>query len=339
MHNEQKTAEKYVIALTGPYNATMKQVLYNNLPSGFTVVDVPTAAEYEKLRDADYVILRTLPYTKETFVASPKLKMLAKYAVGYDTIDVPAASAHNVPVVICTGINTQSVAEMTVLQMLAACRNLLPLSEKLKNGVWAKDEYVSTSYTLEGKKIGLIGLGNIGKRVATIVQAFGATVAYFDIIRLPEEQEQALALEYATLDDLIAQSNILSVHVPGSEKNNNLLNRERIAFMKKGAILVNNARGTVLDQDALIEALRSGAIRAAALDVFAEEPPFGSPLLQMENVIPTPHVAGSTAGNDESMVRQCLDHIIRFHEKRALPKRNIVNLAQLPDPSVIRYEE
>lgn len=328
-----------VIALTGPYSPTMKKALYDALPPGFRVIEVASTDNYDMLRDADYVILRTFPYDESTFAASPRLKMLAKYAVGYDTIDVPAASSRNVPVVICTGINTASVAEMTLLQMLAACRNLLPLSEKLKKGVWAKDEYVGVSYKLEGKVVGLIGLGSIGKRVAALVRAFGASVLYFDMVRLPEDTERELGLRYAALDELVAEADIVSLHVPGSEKTKNILNKERIASMKPGAIVINNARGTVLDQDALIEALQKGALRAAALDVYAEEPPFNSPLLQMENVVPTPHVAGSTAGNDEGMIRQCLDHILKFHAKKPITKRNIVNLSQLPDPSVIVYEE
>lgn len=328
-----------VIALTGPYNPAMKHALYEALPPGFSVVEVASEHEYAKLRDADYVILRTLRYGAETFADSPRLKMLAKYGVGFDTIDVAAASARNIPVVICTGINSQSVAEMTVLQMLAACRNLLPLSTGLKNGMWIKDKYTDVSHTLGGKTIGLVGLGSIGGRVAHIVRAFGASVIYYSRTRLPKVRERELGLLYAPLDELLATADIVSLHVPGSAETRNLLCRERIGAMKPGAILVNNSRGFVVDQDALVEALQAGTIRAAALDVFAEEPPTGSPLLHMENVVPTPHIAGATAGLDLAMVRQCLEHIVCFHTKQPVPRRNVVNFGQLPDPSVIRCEE
>lgn len=326
------------IGLTGPYSAAMRTALHDALPQGYELTEVPTIDDYDKLADVDFVILRTLAFDKETIGRCRRLRMIQKYAVGYDTIDISAAAARNIPVVNCTGINTEAVAEFTILHMLAVLRNLMPLNEKLRNAIWAKDEYVQKSHNLQGRLLGIIGLGSIGKRVCQLAHGFGASVQYYDMYRQPELVEHELDVKFSPLEELLRTSDIVSLHVPFTNETKNMIDRTSLGLMKRGAILINTARGNLVDESALIEALGTGQLAGVGLDVFVKEPPVAdSPLLRLENVLVTPHVGGSTAGNDTSTMLQCLSNIVKFSSGEAISKKNIVNLAMLSEPLPIRY--
>ncbi|MBC8575322.1 NAD(P)-dependent oxidoreductase [Yanshouia hominis] len=327
------------IGLTGPYSPNMKAAFYDALPDGFDVVEIPTVEDYGALEDVDFVVLRTLKFDNATINRCKQLKMIQKYAVGYETIDIGAAAARNIPVVNCTGVNTVSVAEMAVLQMLAVLRNLLPLNRRLCAHQWAKDEFVQCSYTLKGKTVGIIGLGSIGRHVAQLLRAFGATVLYYDMFRQSEQTEQELGVTFFPFEELLPRVDLLTLHAPSTPETINLIDREALSKMKRGAILINTARGNLVNEEALIEALQSGQLGGAGLDVFSSEPPAAdSPLLHLENVVATPHVGGSTAGNDSNMMRQCAGNIVKFCERKPILKRNIVNLSMLSDPLPIEYQ-
>ena len=327
------------VALTGPYSPSMKAAFYDALPKDFEVVEVPTVEDYDKLEDADFVVLRTLKFDNDTINRCRKLRFIQKYAVGYDTIDIGAAAVRNIPVVNCTGVNSVSVAEMAVLHMLAVLRNLLPLNRRLVKREWAKDAYVAQSFTLKDKTVGIVGFGRIGQHVARIVKGFGAAAVYYDMCRLPAKTEEGLGVAYLPFDALLAAADIVTLHAPATPETANMINADALSRMKTGAVLINTARGNLVDEDALVQALTAGRLAGAGLDVFQSEPPAAdSALLRLENVVLTPHVAGSTAGNDIDLMRQCAGNIVKFCAKEPFFKQNIVNLSMLSDPLNIRYQ-
>lgn len=314
------------IALTGPYNENTRKALHAQVPDGFEMFDVKGPEEYGKLKDADYIIIRTVKLNGNDLTEAAHLKAIQKWGAGYDNLDIPSISARNIPVLVCNGVNAQPVAEMAVLHMLAVLRNLIPLNEKLKQNQWCKDQYASKSYLLSGKLVGLVGLGNIGKKVAHIVQGFGAKVQYYDVFRLPEEQEQELGLTFVSLEELLKTSDVVSIHVPLMDSTRGMIGKEQLALMKKTAILINTARGGVVDEAALVEALQAHEIMGAGLDAFSKEPPgVDCPFYQMENVVVTPHSGGNTADNDLNMIQRCLNNIVAVDQGKAVMKRDVVN--------------
>lgn len=314
------------IALIGPYNENQRRLLYENVPKGFEMYDVPTRDDYAKLADAEYIIIRTIRLTGEDIACAPRLRFVQKWGAGYDNIDVPSVSERNIPIAVCLGINSQPVAEMAVLHMLAIYRNFYTLGAKLREGVWAKDMYSSKAYILRDKKVGIIGLGNIGSKVAKIVQGFGAQVQYFDIKTRSAELERELNVEFKPFEELLHTSDIVSLHIPLKDDTRGMMNAEAFAKMKPSAILVNTSRGGVVNQGDLVQALREGKIAGAGLDVFESEP-LGTdcPFFEMENVTMTPHTGGNTADNDVNMVRRCMENIVMIDRGKDLGEKDIVN--------------
>ena len=314
------------IALTGPYNEESRKTLHETVPEGFEIYDVKTPEEYAKLADADYIIIRTIKMNGDDIAPATHLKGIQKWGAGYDCLDLPSISEKNIPVMVCNGVNAEPVAEIAVLHMLAVLRNLIPLNEKLKQNLWCKDEYASKSYILSGKTVGLVGLGNIGRKVAKIVQGFEAQVQYYDVFRIPEEEEKALGIKYVTLEELLKTSDIISMHVPLMDATKNMIGKEQFAMMKKSAIIINTSRGGVIDEDAMIEALENHTIRGAGIDAFTHEPPgLDCPLLHMENVVVTPHSGGNTADNDLNMIKRCYENIVALDRGEAVRARDVVN--------------
>lgn len=318
------------IALVGPYHAQTRETLYRMLPAGYEMYDVPTSEDYSKLSEADYIIIRTIRLEGDDLSAANRLRFIQKWGAGYDSLDIAGISARDIPVATCVGINSQPVAELAVLHMLAVYRHLLTANSRLKENVWAKDEFASTSYLINGKTVGLVGFGNIGRRVTKIVQGFGATVQYYDMFRIPEAQEQALGITYRPLDALLSTSDIVSLHVPLTEQTINLIDKTRLAMMKPTAILVNTARGGIVNETDLAQALRSGKLLGAGLDAFAAEPPgVDCPFYNMENAVITPHIGGNTADNDVNMIARCFENITKFEGGLPLGRRDVVNAQML----------
>lgn len=318
------------IALVGPFSPKARAQIEEKLPGGFVLLNVPTTADYALLEAADYIIIRTVKLTGNDLKRAGRLRLIQKWGAGYDNIDVKSISPLDIPVAICAGINAQPVAEMTVLHMLAVLRNLTALDSSLKKNIWAKDIYSARSYLLQDKTVGLIGLGNIGKKVAAIVGAFGASVQYCDIYRASESAERDLNLTFLPLDDLLRSSDVVSIHVPLTDDTRNLLDYEKLCLMKPTAIVVNTARGGIVNETDLARALMEKRILGAGLDVFVQEPPgLDHPLLALENVVLTPHAGGNTADNNAKMIARCLGNIEKVANGEAVLRRDIVNLDAL----------
>ena len=246
------------------------------------------------IRDCDALIVRSATKaTKELIDAAPGLKAIGRAGVGLDNVDVAHAKAKGIRVVNTPGATSISVAELAVSLMLAVCRKVAFADRGTRKGDWPKKSCEGVE--VNGKTVGIIGIGKIGRETAKRVMALGAAGAcYYDIVRPSGADEKQLGVEYRPLDELVAVSDIISIHVPLTPETRGLLNKDRIARMKKGAILVNTSRGGIVDEAALYEALKSGHLFGAALDVFEQEPLKTSRLFELDNIVMTPHVGAQT---------------------------------------------
>jgi D-3-phosphoglycerate dehydrogenase len=281
-----------------------------------------------ELPGADALIVRSATkVTAELLAKAPKLRVVGRAGVGVDNIDLEEATKRGVLVMSTPGGNSVSVAEHTFALMLALARQVPRLDKAMHEGRWEKSSAGQTE--LRGKTLGLIGLGRIGSEVAVRAEAFDMRVLGYDPF-ISEAAARELNVELAPLDRVLAESDFLSLHTAVSPSTQNLVNAANIAKMKTGARIINTARGELIDETALAEALKSGKLAGAAVDVFAEEPPKNSPLLGLPNVIGTPHVAGSTAEAQEEVGTQVAAQIRDYLAEGII--RNAVNLPALsPD--------
>lgn len=318
------------IALYGNFSANMLDCLQNKCPDGFEAYHVP-AGGLDQLVQADYMVNRGGAVDGTVMDAAPNLKLIQKWGVGYDKIDVVAAGQRGIPVSICVGGNALPVAELAVTLMLDVLRSVVPMAGYLKQGDWARDRFSPKAYLLTGKTVGLVGIGNIAKKVAAIVgKGFGCEVIYYDIFRLSSEQEQELGVRYVALDELMARADIVSIHVPLLESTTGMIDAAKLALMKPTACIINTSRGGVINEPDLIEVLQSGKILGAGLDTFAVEPlPQDSPLLKLDNVVTTPHCGGNTVDNDINMAAISMECIAQYDATGDKSMRTIVNKAEL----------
>ena len=271
------------------------------------------------LRDAEVLLHILRPVTEEVLAGAPRLSLVQKIGVGVDTIDLDAARRRGVAVANMPGANTQAVAEAALALMLAALRNLAGLDRACRAGNgWSPEGEArarrNTSGELRGRTVGLVGAGAVASRLVGPLRALGARVIYAD-----RSERPGLGIERRDLDDLLEASDIVSLHLPLTPETEGLIDRRALARVKPGAILVNTARGGLVEESALVEALTSGRLLAAGLDVLAEEPPPPDhPLLSLDNVVLTPHVAWLT---QETLTRSfdiALENVRRLRDGRDL---------------------
>ncbi|MGH2353916.1 MAG: 2-hydroxyacid dehydrogenase [Chloroflexota bacterium] len=281
-----------------PLPADLAGFVREALPAGFALEVVATKERGELLRrveGADFVVVATTRIDAEVLRAAPRLKHVQHQGVGYDNVDVAACRAVGVSVALTPEGTTIGVAEHTVLLILALYKRLREAESALRAGGWPVWELRSRSFELAGKTLGLVGFGRIGREVAKRAVAFDATVLYYDPARAPADAEEALRVAYAPLDDLLRRSDVVSLHLPLSEATRGVIGERELNLMPPHAVLINTARGPLVDEAALVRALAAGRIAGAGLDVFEREPPDpANPLLAMDNVVVTPHIAAGT---------------------------------------------
>ncbi len=283
------------ILVAGSYSRDVKEKITNLLEDHFHLCFVTKQEELLHHPETDYVILRILRMNKAEMDAMPSLKFIQRWGAGVDTVDLEAAGKRGIPVANIAGGNAPAVAEQTVNLMLATLRNTAFIDKNVREGHWIKSSIEARSYMLHGKTVGLLGAGNIGRRVAAIVQAFGASVQYYDAFRIDEEKEKELNLRYVSLEELLKTSDIISIHVPRTEKTYHMIGKQQMELMKPTAVIVNTARGGIIDEEALYNHLKDGKLLAAGVDCFENEPVSeDSPLLSLDNVTLSCHVGGNT---------------------------------------------
>jgi phosphoglycerate dehydrogenase-like enzyme len=264
---------------------------FQHLPPAASVADIAASIE-----DAAYLagFLRFIP--DEAFQKAPRLKLIQVLSAGYDRVNIAGARAARIPICTNGGANSVAVAEHTIMLILAVFRKLVTYHQNVAAGRWNEGVPRSVDiFELEGKTVGLVGLGHIGQQVAKRLKAFDCKIIYYDAIRRRAEEEAHLEVQYVPFETLLETSDVVSLHVPLNDDTRDMINARALARMKPKAVLINTCRGEVVQEDDLIEALRDGTILAAGLDTQAQEPADpANPLLDLPNVTLTPHSAGPT---------------------------------------------
>ena len=257
--------------------------------------DLPEPEKAELASAADFLILFPSTLEESVLRAAPRLKLVQLVSAGFESMPLNLLADLSIPLANNGGTNSIDVAEHTFALILSIYRRLTEMDRNVRNDGWKEIDSGMTTFTVQGKTVGIVGLGHIGKEVTKRLIPFGVQALYFDPFPVPEEIERSLQAERVPLDELLERSDIVTLHVPLNDQTLHLIGAAELARMKSNAILINTCRGPVVDESALIQALDSGAIRAAGLDVLRDEPTDpDNPILQFENVIFTPHIAGVT---------------------------------------------
>lgn len=292
--------------------------------TGWNIVSTTKETLGGELKDADALIVRSATkVTPELMDKAPHLRVVGRAGVGVDNINLEEATKRGILVMSTPGGSSVSVAEHTFALLLALVRQLPQFDASMRQGKWEKS---SSGAEVRGKTLGLIGLGRIGSEVALRAEAFDMRVVAYDPF-ISEAAARELSVELVPLETLYADSDFISLHTAVSPQTQGMINAETIAKMKKGVRIVNAARGELINEADLAEALKSGQVAGAALDVFAEEPPKNSPLVGLPSVIATPHVAGSTAEAQEELGNQVAVQVRDYLAEGII--RNAVNLPAL----------
>ena len=299
------------ILLTNHYEGKPAEIIKSAVPDGFESV---SQQELEgKVKEADYLLVSgRLKINRTVLGNAQNIKMIQRTGVGLDSIDLEYIRNHDVPFYVNKGVNAQSVAEHTILLMLASLRNLVEINENTKRGIWKKQAQGVCTHELCGKTVGLIGMGAIGRKVAGMLKAFGAEVLYNDVSKMKQEDENTLGIKFSTREEIIEKSDIISLHCPLTDDTRHMINDRTVNKMKNGVILINTARGGLIDEAALINGIKNGKIAGAGIDVYEKEPVDNSEVLNLQNVITTPHIGGVTYDSFYQMMYQAMRNIEMF---------------------------
>jgi phosphoglycerate dehydrogenase-like enzyme len=296
----------------GPHNAIFAA-------NGFTVVFPPADCDAFQedqlitlLKDADASLAGSEPYTPRVIESLPKLRAIVRAGVGFDAVNLAACDKAGIPVCTTPGVNHHAVAEHSIALLMAIARGFPLLERKVRQNLWTRKSYPRVA----GKTIGVLGLGRIGQATAT--RAVGLGLKVLALEPYPNlEFVKKWDIELVDLDTILFRSDFISLHLPMSPENHHIVNRKNIAKMKKGVMIVNTARGPLICEADLIEALKSGHVAAAGLDVFEVEPlPLDSPLLKLDNVLVSGHVAGLDDDSAYDTSKMCADIIVGLHQGR-----------------------
>lgn len=273
-------------------------------------------------RTVPAVLLRgPAPFTPAVFDAAKDLKIISKRGAGIDSVDLESATAHGVAVMITNGTNAAAVAEHALALMLAVVRELPQFDRRMRAGQWKDPAHVVRDFSQ--RTVGIVGYGEIGKRVVALVQAFGAKV----VVHSRTRGAPAPGMEWEdSLDRLLGRVDVLSLHCPLTEKTRGMIGKRQLGLMKPDAVIVNTARGKLIDEPALVEALKGGRLAAAGLDVFDREPPDpGNPLFALPNVLCTPHIASTTTHAEAQMGVIAAHNILSWLRGEVYDPRNFMN--------------
>ena len=284
----------------------------------FRILSSEEPLPYEKVREAissaSGYIVGLEKVNQQLIAAAPRLKVISKFGVGTDNIDIRAAVDAGVSVGNCPGANSNAVAELAIGLIISLARQVPEMYRQLREHHW--NTYLG--FELRNKTLAILGFGNIGYRVAQLLTPFGCSILAYD--SFPNHAAAAkVGAQFVELDEALSESDIISVHLPLTDETQHIINAKRLSLVKRGAIFVNLARGGVVDEDALYNAVRQGIIRSAAIDVFSQEPPFSSPLLTDPRVMVTPHIGASTIEATINMANMALDNVVAGIEGKKVP--------------------
>jgi D-3-phosphoglycerate dehydrogenase len=326
----------------GHYNPQVHIVIADSLPTsaadalraaGWTV-DTKAGRKPDELArdlaDADALIVRSATQVTASLLESaPKLRVVARAGTGVDNVDVPAATARGILVMNAAGANSVSVAELAIGLMLALARPLAAADASMKRGEWEKKKFMGTE--LRGKLLGVIGFGRIGREVASRARAFGMEIVAYDPF-IAARAAEAAGIPLVELDELLARADFITLHMPSLPETHHVINAHRLARCKKGVRIVNTARGELIDEPALADAIESGHVAGAGLDVFESEPPTDKRLTSLPQVVATPHIAASTNEAQELVGSEIAINVRDYLQEGII--RNAVNFPAVPPDDV-----
>jgi phosphoglycerate dehydrogenase-like enzyme len=282
------------------------------------------------VKDADILLsdpAHMNPIPREIIDSTEKLKLIQCYTIGYDDIDIEAARERGIPVANSAGILSKPIAEYTIMSALYLTKSIEYAYREFKKGNWVQKELLNPpNQPMEfgSLTLGILGCGNIGQEVAKLAKGFGTRILYHNRNRLDEAIEQDLGLEYSSFDNVLNSSDVLSINVPLTSETKDMIGVEEISMMKKGAVLINTARGEVVDNYALADAIKSGHLWGAAVDVFKDEPNIGEcPLIGLDNVILTPHSSAISPESSKRVPPKVMENLNRIYEGK--PPLRVVN--------------
>jgi len=325
-------SERHVVVAT-ELTAESIALLESRSSISLTCVPPKTANVRAALEYAEAIITRSdFKLDAPLLEGAPRLRLIARMSAGLTGIDIDSASERGILVMNAPGVSAVSAAEHTLALMLALSRNLPAVHDSLREGWWLFDRTQQIGVQLQGKTIGIVGLGRVGQRVAQLCLALGMTVlAYDPYIR--EEQVNDKRIQLVSLIELLRSADYVSMHVPATKETQDFFDEETLGEMKRGAFFINTAHGGIIKESLLAEALADGRLGGVALDVWNEEPPFNSPLIGMDKVIHTPHIGDNTAEARKDLSLQITEQVIDALEDRDY--RNVVNMPLLPG---VKYE-
>ena len=291
-------ASPKVVFLTGLKEALIDEVISYS-PTDYQIIVLDKSSteqqQIDEVRDADFLLCYGQDPSDAVIRSLGKCRLVQLLAAGYDRMNLELLSELEIPCANNGGANSWAVADQALLLMLAIYKQLLASDNATKGGRWSEPITGQNTFEMANKKVGILGIGNIGRQVAKRVQGFDAEVQYFDLYPLDDKTEKELEVKYVSLEELFKTSDIITCHTPLTKETRHIVNSNTLSMMKPTAILINTSRGPVVDEVALINALEEGLIAAAGLDVFEKEPVHpDNPLLRMDNVVATPHMAGTT---------------------------------------------
>jgi phosphoglycerate dehydrogenase-like enzyme len=307
-------------------NEALYDIVRAEMPEGYELVTLErgdAAERLAKIADCEAVIVGGFALTRPYIDAAARLRLVQHQGVGYhDTVDLAALRERQIALALAPGGTSVGVSEHALMLMLAVCKRLPYVDAELRQGRWHANDLRAESRQLHGMTVGILGLGRIGKEVARRLIAFGTRTVYHDILEMPAALERELKVTRVGLGELLRLSDILTLHVPLTGLTRHMIDAAALAAMKPGAMLINCARGPVVDETALVGALESGRLGGAGLDVFEEEPPrHPTPLARFHNVVLTPHHAPGTADAMREKMGEAFANIRRFFAGEALDNR------------------
>jgi D-3-phosphoglycerate dehydrogenase len=295
---------------------------------------LPPAELIKRIGNYEALIVRSeTQVTKDVINAGKKLKIIGRAGVGVDNIDVNAATEKGIIVVNAPEGNTISAAEHTIAMMMAMSRNIPQANASLKSKKWDRKKFMGVE--VRGKVLGVVGLGRIGAEVAKRAQGMEMTVLAYDPF-ITQERAAELGVELTTVEDIVRRADYITVHTPLTKETKDLIGSKEFAIIKKGARLINCARGGIINEEALAEAVKAGTVSGAAIDVFVKEPPLDSPLLELDRVIVTPHLGASTEEAQINVAVSVAEQIV--NALKGLPVKNAINMPYVK-PDVMQIIE
>ena len=282
-------------------------ILYSDEP-------LPAATVQGAIASSSGYIVGLERVDRDLLAAARHLKVVSKFGVGTDNIDITAATAAGIVVANCPGSNSNAVAELAIGLIIALARQVPEMHRQLTEHRWS----TNIGFELTNKTVAILGFGNVGRRVAHLLQPFRPTILAYD--RFPDHAAaKAVGARFVELNAALAEADVLTVHLPLTDETRGVINAQKLALTKPTAILVNLARGGVVDEQAVYQAITGGTLRAAAIDVFAHEPPFASPLLTDHRIIVTPHIGAGTVEATVNMAEMAINNVLAGIAGREVP--------------------